>query len=54
MLRLRKKCQETLVRLKKISKESHEASLGKHRQVGISQKEVLYSKPRDITDFRNN
>ena len=44
MLRLRRKRQETLARLKKISKESHENSLEERSQAGISQKGVLYPK----------
>ena len=53
MLRLRRKCQETLVRLKKISKESNENSLEERSQAGISQKEMLYPKQEKITDSRN-
>src|SRR5688572_21428967 len=55
MLRLRKKRQETLARLKKFSKESHEEySLEKERrQSGISQKGVLFTKSRVTTDSGN-
>src|SRR5688572_20411557 len=53
MLRLCRKRQETLARLKKISKESHKNSLEVHSQAGISQKEVLYPKQEKITDSGN-
>ena len=53
MLRLRKKCQETLAKLKKISKENHENSLEERSQAGISQKGMLYSKQEKIMDSRN-
>src|SRR5688572_8282464 len=53
MLRLRRKRQETLARLKKISKESHENSLEERSQAGISQKGVHYPKQEKITDSGN-
>src|SRR5688572_2586929 len=53
MLRLRRKRQETLVRLKKISKESHENSLKECSQAEISQKGVRYPKQEKITDSEN-
>src|SRR5688572_29232070 len=53
MLRLCRKRQETLARLKKISKESHENSLEERSQVGISQKGVRYPKQEKITDSEN-
>ena len=51
MLRLRRKRQETLARLKKISKESQENSL-EFGQIGVSQKVVL-SHRENLTDSRN-
>ena len=53
MLRLRRKRQETLARLKKISKESYENSLKERNQAGISQKEVFYPKQEKIMDSEN-
>src|SRR5687767_10011617 len=53
MLRLRRKRQETLARLKKISKENHENSLEERSQAEISQKGVLYPKQKKIMDSGN-
>ena len=53
MLKLRRKRQETLARLKKISKESHETSLDNEEGLGISQKGVRYPKEENLTDSGN-
>src|SRR5688572_8554616 len=54
MLRLRRKRQETLARLKKFSKESHEEySLEERGVSGITQKGVLFTKSRVTTDSGN-
>ena len=53
MLRLRRKRQETLARLKKISKESHETSLDNEEDLEISQKGVRYPKEENLTDSEN-
>ena len=53
MLRLRRKRQETLARLKKISKESHKTSFNNDDSLGVSQKGVLSPKEKNLTDSGN-
>src|SRR3990170_7166595 len=53
MLRLRRKRQETLARLKKISKESCETSHEVEGPVGVSQKMTLPLKSENFTDSGN-
>ena len=53
MLRLHRKRQKMLARLKKISKESHETSLDNEKGLGILQKGVRYPKEENLMDSGN-